>query len=387
MKKISLFILIWVVFCLPKLFAQNSSAHLRISILTCSPGDELYSIFGHTAFRIIDSTKQSDLVYNYGTFDFEDPDFYSKFTRGKLDYFLSVSTIQQFLYGYQLENRNVTEQILNLPDSIKEKINRVLNENLSGPARFYKYDFLYNNCTSKVRDILISLGGLSNQKLLVLPKTTFRNMLYEYLDKGAQTWSKLGIDLLLGSPIDKVVTIKESMFLPDYLLKGIDSSGQRGQPQLLLQKSLLYKGSPKEVKNYNWPLFIFSILAIFITLISFSNNKIALSVTNTVDFILFLLTGLIGMLLVFMWLGTDHKACADNYNLLWALPTNVIASFFIWKKPGWVKKYFIVCSTIYGFTLVCWFWLPQQLNIGFIPIVLLMLQRSLQFQKNNSQKK
>ena len=301
MKKISLPILIWVVFCLPKLFAQNSSAHLRISILTCSPGEELYSIFGHTAIRIIDSSKQSDLVYNYGTFDFEDADFYSKFTRGKLDYFLSVSTIQQFLYGYQLENRDVMEQMLNLTDSAKEEINRALNENLSGPARFYKYDFLYNNCTSKVRDILSNLGGLSAQKPLVLPKTTFRNMLYEYLDKGAQPWSKLGIDLLLGSPIDKVVTIKESMFLPDYLLKGIDSSGQKDQPQLLLQKSLLYKGSPKEVKNYNWPLFIFSLLAIFITLISFSNNKIALSVTNTVDFILFLLTGLIGILLVFMW--------------------------------------------------------------------------------------
>ena len=111
MKKSSLFILLFFVLCLPKLLARNSSTHLRISVLTCSPGDELYSIFGHTAFRIIDSTRQTDLVYNFGTFDFEDADFYSKFTRGKLDYFLSTSSVQQFLYGYQLENRDVTEQI------------------------------------------------------------------------------------------------------------------------------------------------------------------------------------------------------------------------------------------------------------------------------------
>lgn len=381
MKKSSLFILLFFVLCLPKLLARNSSTHLRISVLTCSPGDELYSIFGHTAFRIIDSTRQTDLVYNFGTFDFEDADFYSKFTRGKLDYFLSASTVQQFMYGYQIEKRDVTEQILSLPDSTKEKITRILFENLSGPARYYKYDFLYNNCTSKVRDILINLGGLTTQTRLVPSKTTFRNMLYEYLDKGAQPWSKLGIDLLLGSPIDKVVTIPQSMFLPDYLLKGIDSSGHKDQPQLLLQKSLLFKGTAIKVKKYNWPLFVFSFLTILITLLNFSKHKNVKPFIPIVDFILFFVTGLIGMLLIFMWFGTDHKACADNYNLLWALPTNAIAALALLKKPIWLKKYFTISAFIYGFTLILWFWLPQQLNIGFIPLALLMLQRSLQLRK------
>ena len=384
MKKISLFILLFVAFCLPKLFAQTGSTHLRISILTCSPGEELYAIFGHTAIRIIDSTKQSDLVYNYGTFDFEDADFYSKFTRGKLDYFLSTSSVQQFLYGYQIENRDVTEQILNLPDSTKEKITQILFENLSGSARYYKYDFLYNNCTSKVRDILINFGRLTAQKPLVPSKTTFRNMLYEYLDKGAQPWSKLGIDLLLGSPIDKVVTIPQSMFLPDYLMKGIDSSGQKDQPQLLLQKSMLFKGKAIGVKNYNWPLFVFSLLAILITLLTFSEHKIVKLFIPIVDFILFFVTGLIGMLLIFMWVGTDHKACAYNYNLLWAMPTNAIAALAFRKKPIWLKRYFTISVFMYGSTLLFWLWLPQQLNIGFIPIVLLILQRSLQLQKSNS---
>ena len=380
-KKIS-FIFVLILFLFAQTKAQDSSSHLRISLLTCgAAGDELYSTWGHTAIRITDSIKQTDIVYNFGTFDFNGPDFYMKFTRGKLDYLLSVSSLPQFMYEYQETKRSVTEQELILSETNKSAIAKNLNETLLSSARFYKYDFLYNNCTSRVRDILIKYAGLTANKKLVPAKTTFRNMLHEYLDKNAEPWSKLGIDLLLGSPIDKVVDISQSMFLPEYLLKGVDSSGDSNHPVIVKQKNILNTGEETGIVNHNWPLFIFCAFTVLVVLISLLQNKTAQNITRVFDFILLLLTGLIGCFLLFMWFGTDHKSCAANYNLLWALPTNLVAAFAIWKNPTWIKKYFSISIVIYTLTLLCWFWLPQQLNIGFIPIILLLLVRAVQLRK------
>lgn len=354
---------------------------MRISVLTCSQGDELYSTFGHTALHVVDSSKHTDIIYNYGTFDFDDPDFYVKFTRGKLDYFLSVETLPQFMYEYQVEKRNVIEQELLLPGSAKTAIANALIENMMGANRYYKYDFLYNNCTSRVRDILQKYAGMTVPRLLVPPGTTFRNMLHVYLDRGGKAWSRLGIDLLLGSPIDRKVTIGQSMFLPDYLMKGIDSAAPVKEGSFVKSRILINTGSPSEPAINYWPLVVFSAVSLFIILISLVKNRPAVLLRPVLDFLLFLITGLIGCLLLFMWFGTDHKACAANYNLLWALPTNLIAAFAVWKKPVWLQKYFGFCTVLYALLLITWFWLPQQLNTAFIPIALLLLFRSAQLRK------
>ncbi len=361
--------------------AQTSPSRLRISLLTCAPGDELYSTFGHTAIRVFDSTRQTDIVFNYGTFDFNDPDFYMKFTRGKLDYFLSVSSMSDFMYEYQVEHRDVTEQVLAVTDSDKQAILKALTDNLSGSARYYKYDFLYNNCTTRVRDILEQYGGMKMEKTLVPAHTTFRNMLHEYLDKGNQSWSKLGIDLLLGSPIDKEVSPFSSMFLPDYLMKGADSSLMLNAGSLIREKQVIHLGGATGKPFQNQPLYLFSVIAILMIFISLRDNKVAGLITRIMDSILFAVTGLLGMLFFFMWFGSDHKACAANYNLLWALPTNLIAAAAIWKQPVWLRYYFSITGILLLLTLVLWLWLPQQLNTGLIPIIFWLLFRSVNYVK------
>ncbi|MDB5210745.1 MAG: hypothetical protein JWQ30_1572 [Sediminibacterium sp.] len=372
MKKFSLFIIVFFSFFIQRVEAQDSS-HLRVSLLTCAQGDELYSVFGHTALRIIDSVQHTDIVYNYGTFDFNDPDFYMKFTRGTLDYMLSAYYFQDFMAEYYAEKRSVTEQELILTGDAKNNLNKALQENLAGAARYYKYVFNYNNCTSRIRDLLFQHAGLQPDRQLVPAGTTCRNMLHEALDNGDQPWSKLGIDILLGSRIDKPVSISESMFLPDYLMKGVDSSVH--SHNILLDKKIIYNAGVPQKPHHNWPLYIFSAIALPIILVSSGKKKTAQRITRFFDITLFLLTGLIGCLLLFMWFGTDHKACGANYNLLWALPTNLIVVFALWKKPLWLQKYFSVCMVIHLLTLLLWFWLPQQLNIGLIPVVVLLLQR------------
>lgn len=364
-------------------YAQTDSCRLRISVLTCSPGAELYSIFGHTAIRITDSTRGEDVVFNYGTFDFGDPDFYSKFVRGKLDYFLNPEYYQEFIRFYQEEQRSITEQELQLSCAEKLALVQALKVNLQGANKYYKYDFLFDNCTTRVRDLLEKhIPGLVIQTRLTPPGTTFRHMIHGYLDNGGQPWSKLGIDILLGSRMDHVVTVNESMFLPDFLLKGVDSANKSGQ-QLVAAKKELFVATPIPSHQNKWiPLLYFSIFGFVVLLLSQWKHERGKAIIRVIDSIILYITGLIGCLILFMWFGTDHTACASNYNLLWALPTNLVAGCYVWKKPSWIRKYFLYAGFLQIGILLGWLFLPQQLNISLVPVVLLFAYRNFQLAAN-----
>ena len=357
--------------------AQNTACHVHISLLTCAPGAELYSTFGHTALRIQDSVQQTDLIYNYGTFWFEDPQFYTKFIRGKLDYSLSVDKFPDFMYEYQYFQRSVWEQDLNLTCKQKEQIIAALNLNMQGANRYYKYDFIYDNCTTRVRDLIFhSLPGSAVAKQLVPEGTTARNLIHNYLDKGGEPWSKLGIDILLGSRLDKPVTNNVAMFTPNYLLAGLDAAViNKTQPVVKQKRTLLDAATPIQPTWNYLPLFLFSVVCGLLALLYVSPSKKAQTISRYVDSFLLYLTGLLGVLLVFMWWGTDHRMTKDNYNLLWALPTNLIAVLFLWRNPAWLKNYFYIAFAVTAVTLIGWFWLPQELNISLGPFVLLMLYR------------
>ena len=376
MKKILLrlfFICIFAHLHICTLKAQDSS-HLRISLLTCTPGDELYSTFGHSALRVFDSATSKDIIFNYGTFDFEDPDFYSKFVRGKLMYFVSPEYFSEFIKEYREANRGITEQVLNLTEEEKSAVENFLRNNIKEENKYYKYDFLFDNCTTRLRDIITQNKKAKPVFKNVMPAgKRFRQAIHEYLDKNDKEWDKLGIDILLGAPTDAVMTTEQQQFLPDNLMKAFDSTDN-----LVLSSSNLYPyQKTQESKSWFNPLVIFSLLLFFIVLLDFSKNKTAAVFLKVFDFLLFFITGTIGILLLFMWFGTDHAMCKNNYNLLWAWPTHFIAAFFIGMKRSWVKKYLLI--TIAGFLIVlaAWFFLPQQLNTSLLPIVLLLLYRSL----------
>src|SRR4051812_31433154 len=358
--------------------AQDSSGcHMRISLLTCAPGQELYSTFGHTAIRITDSVTRTDIVYNYGTFDFDDPNFYMKFIRGKLDYFLSADHFPEFMYEYEETQRSVAEQVLNLNCTQKQQIIQALATNMQGTNRMYKYDFIYDNCTSRVRDLIFgSLPGSGITKQLVPEGTTARNLIHTYLDRGGEPWSKLGIDILLGAKLDRPLDNKVAMFLPDYLLKGVDSAVINKTQPLNEQKRMLLDVPSPVAASWNYtPLALFTIICGLLAVLYLSPGKRAQSISRFMDSFLLYLTGILGILLVFMWWGTDHKMTKGNLNLLWALPTNVIAAFFLWRNPQWLRSYFYVAFAINAFLLAAWFWLPQEINIAIAPMVLLLLFR------------
>jgi hypothetical protein len=358
--------------------AQPDSCHLRISLLTVTPGDELYATFGHSALRVYDSVSNNDIVYNYGTFNFDEPGFYTKFMRGKLLYYLSTTDLNSFSQSNVEEKRGITEQVLNLDCAEKSKIIQLVADNLLEQNKFYKYDFLFDNCTTRLRDLVEkSTTAKVYYGKVVPPGTTFRDLIYEYLDYNHKEWSKLGIDLLLGSKTDKIMSNREVMFLPDYLMKTFDST-QKGNQWLVTRKEKIYEPDlPVNPDIYISPVLVFSVLFLLLGALSFSKNKVTTQIMVGFDGFFFFMIGLLSLLMIFMWFGTDHVMCRDNYNLLWAWPTHVVAAFYMYSRKKMVKNYFRFTAIANFVLLIAWSFLPQALNISVIPILLIMILRSL----------
>jgi hypothetical protein len=364
-------------------FSQDSCA-LRISLLTCSPGDELYSTFGHTAIRVTDAATGLDEVYNYGTFEFS-PDFYYKFVKGKLLYALSVEDFRDFLFAYQAESRSIIEQEVALNCLQKQQLYAALRTNAQPENRFYRYDFLFDNCTTRAGDIIAGNSGGKVQYSPLYPavQPTFRDLIYVYLNRAHQDWSKLGIDLLLGAKLDRKASNKEAMFLPDNLLKAMDSARVGGAPLVKEKKVILAMPDVASESYLITPFVLFALLLVIIGALSFTKRGWAQKAVDVFDTVFFFLLGAVGVLLLFMWFGTDHALCANNYNLVWALPTHLLVAFFVHRKVNWVKQYFRVTLMITGLLLVFWAFLPQHLNSALLPLVLLIALRSWMLSTGN----
>lgn len=363
---------------------SSDTCHLRISLLTCTPGAELYSTFGHSALRVINSDQGYDIIFNYGTFDFEDPDFYQKFVKGKLLYFVSIDELTNFVEQYEYEGRGIIEQELNLSCPEKEEMLAFLFENAKEENKYYKYDFVYDNCTTRLRDILerFSKDSLITKNIRPKKRTTFRHLIHEYLNRGGQHWSKLGIDALLGKPIDKKISNREAMFLPDYLLKAFDSTTVGSKQLVSDKKTILPPSLQTPGKKILTPLLVFSVMFLLIVLLSFVNSAGAKKILFVSDFLFFFFSGALGLLILFMWFGTDHQACRNNFNIAWALPTHLIAAFLLLSKKGWIKNYFRFVFFFNILLLLVWFFLPQQMNSALLPVVSILCLRSFFLSKN-----
>jgi hypothetical protein len=371
-------LLVVALFCL-NVFAraERDSSALRISLLTCTPGSELYSIFGHNALRIVDSAAGTDVVYNYGTFNFNDPDFYSKFVRGKLMYFLSQSSYPDFLFEYDYFKRGVVEQVLLLNGQEKKELQQFMFDNVREDNRYYKYDFLYDNCTTRLRDIIFrkNSNAALQPKIFTSYGRTFRDHLHGYLDKASMPWTALGIDLLLGVGADKPMDAMEVMFLPDYLAQGVSLGTEKGKKIMLEESIVLPDAQPAVIATPFWqtPIFCISVFSLILLLpLALKNQRWQ----QIADNFLFILSGLLGLLLLFMWFGTDHQSFSKNLNLIWAMPTNLVIAFLSRKDAPYLRKYFNVYSILIIMLLAIGLLYRGSINYALFPLMAVLSLRT-----------
>lgn len=360
---------------------KDDTSHLRISILTCGVGDELYSSFGHTGVRIIDSLRHTDDVYNYGTFDFGDPHFYKKFTLGKLPYYLDKGSFNDFMYTYVEEKRNVQEQVLNLSAAHKLQVLAYLENNMKPENRAYKYDFMLDNCSTRVRDILPRVLGdeFYFGDIMTGKKITYRNIINQYLiDKH---WERFGINLLLGSPIDSTMTEDGIMFLPDFLHKGLEHAKYK-QEHIVLSDKVILEHKHEYQSRLNGPLWTMIGLLI-LTVLSFLIPAFHY-LKSFMRFILLFVTGLLGLFMLFMWLGTDNQGCSGNYNILWALPLNAVVAFFANRQNFWLRIYALAAISLLIVALIVHLIGFQQMPlIELSPLLLAMMYVYVDMYKRN----
>ena len=319
--------------------AQHSN-RLRISLITCGPGDEeVWEVFGHTGIRVVDSDAHTDRVYNYGTFDFG-PDFELQFMRGKLLYCVAIEDFNGFMQVYVEAGRSVEEQVLLLDTLQREHFYEYLQWNAEPENKYYKYDQFFDNCATRIRDIFPKpqvFGKAFQFGRAIQPEVrlSFRDIINSYFYR--DHWTRLGVNILLGSRIDQIMSNTDIMFLPDYLREGIKSATVNGR-RISTDPKLILPGSKMGPAGINGPFWVMMFVAL-LTIAGLSVKKLRI-LGRIMSTLLLFVTGLLGCLIICMWFGTDHQGCADNYNLLWCLPTNLIIAFF---KPKGRGRYAIIC--------------------------------------------
>jgi len=339
------------------------------SLITCTPGNELYNIFGHSAIRLKDPALRLDFVYNYGTFNFETPNFGMKFVRGKLMYSLSKNQYEPFENVYVSEGRGVAEQVIVLDNAQKQHLFQYLETNYLPENRAYLYDFFYDNCATRIRDVLRkALGDVEIPNVQATRR--FRSYLDEYLVD--DPWLNFGIELILGLEADKLCTAEHQMFLPDYLSANMGKASFGGKPLLSNAVWLLPKPVPKQApKGFFLPIVLTSTLLLLALLFSFGiKNPLA---KNSWDAFIFVILGFVGCFLLFMWFGTDHIATQKNLNVLWANPLYLVWVFVGLRKDlskfaSYLGYFIFACNT---FALLMFLWPIQQYNIAVLPLAVL----------------
>ena len=359
------------------------SEKAEISIVTAGSGSVLYEAFGHSAIRIKDNEKGFDVVYNYGIFDFNAPNFYTNFVKGKLLYQLGRYDFKYFLYSYDKDKRWVKQQILNLNQKEKQAYFNFLENNTKPENKSYLYDPFFDNCATKLRDITQSV---------LKEKVTFYD---NHLEKGLSfrtlmnrelhynSWGSLGINIALGSKLDAIADPLQYMYLPDYVLAGF-KNGKNGNTTLVLKEETLINHKPIVVKSVFFnPYLIISILSllgIFITYKDFRNNKR----TKVVDFLSFFVSGILGVLIVFLWFFTNHSTTPNNFNFLWAFAPNIVVAFLLLKntKTAWLNYYFTVLLFFLGIIPIIWLSSIQVFHLSLLPFLAFLFLRLLFLRKS-----
>ena len=359
-----LFILISIL-SLQQFQAEILSKNARVSVLTCGTGNEVYSLFGHTAIRITDEATNLDIVYNYGAFDFATPNFVAKFAKGDLQYFATSEPFSDFVLQYQYEQRSIVEQELNLTDAQKQSLFDELNRVLTSSDRTYTYKFIDKNCTNMAVDIINKTLGTNAIVKRDNLNFTYRETLFPFFD--GHFFEKLGTSIIFGTKVDQQATL---LFLPIELLQSLATSKVEGKQ--LAEKAKVILGQPEQNPPFswwnNWAFYILVLVGIILL-----NKKLI-----TLTFLS--ITGLIGLFFVIAGFWSLHGELAYNYNALLFNPLLLlfVVLSLLDKKVALQRLTYILaaCFAIYFLLLLnkIHFWIVMPI---FITIFYLVLRNGL----------
>lgn len=318
----------------------------NFSILTCSRGDEVYSTFGHSAIRYQDSSLGVDWVYNYGLFDFLDPNFIPKFCMGRLDYMVGKESFVDFMAQYQYQQREVREQVLGLTPAQRDSLFTFLEWNILDANKYYRYDFLFNNCATKIIDVLEkNCRGTQIRFYHDTPAKSFRQLIHANAATSVP-WIDWGMDLGIGSPTDRLATDREYCFLPEFVSKSMSLSSNTSLSTPLVVHELILIPSIERHMSHSFfqsPMMLVFIMGLVLLLDIFYPTRW----TRITMGLFYILLGIGGLVLAFEWFATEHSVTKANWNLGWMNPVSLILGVrLIWNRPHRKIRIFILTTTL-----------------------------------------
>ncbi|MDR0507661.1 MAG: DUF4105 domain-containing protein [Dysgonamonadaceae bacterium] len=369
-----------VIFLLFNIFfakAQTNYDNLQVSLLTVAPrSSEIYTIYGHTALYLYDPVLKIDTVLNWGTFNTDIPYFLFRFIAGETDYFLSASSGYVFYYLYTKENVTVTKQVLNIPNEKKEALYNMLMYNLAPENCEYRYNFLFDNCTTRPRNIIEQFCG---GKLLYpeqAKKPTFRDLIHSCTK--FYPWMSFGIDLIIGSGADSLLSFRQELFLPENLMRALDRatviSDNGTKYPVVTSSEIIIHSSIDEISEPEYPNspFVTGIVILLIYLVLAVTKDAGKLICRIPFAFLFLTAGLAGCLIAFLSFISYHPCTQYNWNIVWLHPFHFLgfAGFFFKKSYFLIRWYHWINLALLLVLLLAWFLIPQQLNPANVPYML-----------------
>lgn len=373
--------------------AEGGADDIRVSLLTARAGADIYQLEGHTALRI-QSPDRGDYVINWGLFDFAAPNFVYRFVKGETDYMAGAAPTDRFLEMYRREGRVVVEQALNLTPFEKLRVIELTDNNLMPANRVYRYNYVLDNCATRPLAVIeraigdtLSLGATSLPAKSVL---TFRNAMRHYHVN--YPWYQFGIDLALGSGIDRRISSREMSFAPEALEQMMSSAERRDGAKLVEGTSVLVgaEGESPVLPPTPWylaPMFWCGI--VLLVSISVSVGQIRRKspgvASKIFDTLFYLAMGLAGCVIIFLVVISVHEATSPNWLLLWLNPLCFIPVMAVWVKrmEKLLFSYQILNFASLIVLLILFGCGVQSPNAAFIPLIVADGVRALSCIKTN----
>lgn len=364
--------------------SQRVSDDITVSVLTCSPGQLIYELYGHTAIRVVDHTLGTDVVFNYGVFDFTRENFEWHFLLGETDYMVMPLPYVVFAEEYVRRGSSIVSQELNLTREEANELYNSLIENARTENRMYRYNYLTNNCSTKVRDIIEQcVHGTVVYK--EQDKQTYRQSLHEWTSQ--YSWTEAGEDLLLGATTDTLLDDRSAQFLPEYLRSYLtdatifDSVNNarpllKGDEVVLLEARDMPRGEEFPVSPLQCGIIFVAVMIVIAAIEYWTRYQLWF-----IDLLLMPGVGVAGLLVTFMFFFSEHPSVDTNWQI-WVLnPLPLICMPWVVKDAIQRKHcfYHYVNATILIVFLIATPWIPQSFSILTMPLTLGLLTRPVSY--------
>lgn len=342
---------------------------LRISLITCFPGPEVYELCGHEAVRI--RTADSDSVWNYGIFDFNAPHFLYRFTKGETDYMLAAYPFRHFLPEYVRRGSRVVEHELNLSPSEARKLQKILQTKALPANRVYRYNYVRDNCSTR---IFANLDSAASSPIIYpdsIRYGTFRTAMRHYHRN--YPWYQFGIDLALGRGIDTPIRARQEMFAPLRVPEMVEGAHFADGRALVSRINVLNEGTDATLGPTPWYLtpFFWSYMLLALAATLAIRGWIRRRQPLLFCSLFFLVQGLAGCLLAFLVFISVHEATSPNALIWWINPLGVLIALLVWipRADTLTRVLMALNSITTGLLLVAWAFQPQSANPAFFPLM------------------